>query len=90
MGFLIRPLHKTDGVKAFLKNNPFIYVNNDSFNGAVFVESGEVVSENQLKKLHKDHYVPGVAKLNIYQLGEGQGPIAGMNEEKLQFSRFSV
>ena len=85
MGFLIKPLRKTDGVKAFLKNNPFIYVNNDSFNGAVFVESGEAVSEDQLKKLHKDHYVPGVAKLNIYQLGERQDPIAITTEEKLQF-----
>ncbi|RLB88526.1 MAG: hypothetical protein DRH50_15100, partial [Deltaproteobacteria bacterium] len=60
-------------------------VNNDSFNGAVFVESGEAVSEDQLKKLHKDHYVPGVAKLNIYQLGERQDPIAITTEEKLQF-----
>jgi hypothetical protein len=70
-GFLVTPLSKTKGLKEFLLNNPFIYMDKCGFNSAVFIENPEALSKKDMEKLYKDYYLTGVSKLFIYRFGEG-------------------
>ncbi len=69
-GFLIKPLSKTSGLKEFLLNNPFIYMDKEGFNSAVFVEDNQSLSKSDIEKLYKDYYLNGISKLFIYRFGE--------------------
>ena len=66
-GFLIKPLSKTVGGKGFFLNNPFIYIDNMRFNGAIFVEAFQSLSKNDIEKIYKKYYMTGISKLFIYQ-----------------------
>ena len=70
MGFLFKPLLKTDGVKGFLVNNPFIYQDQTGLNGAIFLEGDQSFFKEYFSKICKDHYIKGLSKLMIYQFGE--------------------
>jgi len=65
-GFMIKPLDKTDGVKSFLLNNPFIIKKKRKLNGAVFVEDYKIISMNQFKKIYKNYFLPGMNRLYVY------------------------
>ena len=68
-GFLVKPLSVTAGLKEFLLNNPFIYMDKCGFNSAVFIENPEALSKKDMEKLYKDYYLTGVSKLFIYCFG---------------------
>ncbi|GIL20018.1 MAG: hypothetical protein BroJett041_11320 [Candidatus Jettenia caeni] len=72
MGFLIQPLTKSVNVKNFFLRNPFIYIEEDKLNGAVFIESDQLCSQEDLKKIYKNYYVKGLSKLNIYLFGDNE------------------
>ena len=67
IGFMIAPLSLTEGMKGFLFNNPFVFLNGGkNFNGAVFVKDERSFTENDFKRLYKDYYFQGMSSLNIY------------------------
>jgi hypothetical protein len=66
--FLLRILSITHGVKEFLMNNPFIFVDNRRFNGAYFVAGDESTSENEIKSTLKKYQVKGMDKFFIFRL----------------------
>jgi len=70
-GFLMKPLLKTEGVKGFLLNNPFIYMDKKRLNGAIFVETDQSLSKEDFRKIYKDYYLAGISNLFIYRFGEG-------------------
>jgi hypothetical protein len=67
LGFLIKPLNKTDGVKNFLLNNPFIFYKKGKLNGAVFIENKETISTKQFEKIYKKYFLSGMNRLFIYR-----------------------
>jgi len=70
-GFFIKPLSKTEGVKGFLLNNPFIYKDKTELNGAIFVAGDHTLSEEDFAKIYKNYYyIEGLSKLVIYPLEE--------------------
>jgi len=71
--FLLAPLTNTLGLKAFLINNPFIFVDNmdkRKLNGAIFVDSNHPFPREELEKIHREYYFDGMSGLSIYQFGE--------------------
>ncbi|UJS17262.1 MAG: hypothetical protein L3J17_15320 [Candidatus Jettenia sp.] len=72
IGFLIQPLTKSVNVKNFFLRNPFIYIDEDKLNGAVFIESDQLCSQEDLKKIYKNYYLKGLSKLNIYLFGDNE------------------
>ncbi|MGB2864668.1 MAG: hypothetical protein WBC05_15180, partial [Sedimentisphaerales bacterium] len=75
IGFLFRIVSKTNGVKGFFLNNPFIYKDKAGFNGAIFVASDQSLSKNDFVRIYKDYYLNGLSKLVIYQFGRTDGEI---------------
>ena len=67
--FFVEPLTNTPGLKAFLINNPFIFIDKGKINGAVFVGSDYSFSQQTLKKMYKNYYFDGMSRLFIYQFG---------------------
>lgn len=85
--FLIAPLRKTPGLKAFLINNPFIFVDNidkRKINGAIFVDSGHPFSQEELDEMYKEYYFDGMSNLYIYEFGKNTG-----RGEKISSLKFS-
>lgn len=66
IGFLIKPLSMSDGVKDFFLRNPFIYFDQGKFYGAIFMENDQLRSTEDLEKVYKDYYQKGLSTLNIY------------------------
>jgi hypothetical protein len=64
--FIIEPLLKTDAVKGFFLNNPFIYISKEKFCGAIFEEDNQYLSGEQIKSIYKNYYLTGMSKLFIY------------------------
>jgi len=73
--FLIRPLSKTAGVKGFLLNNPFIYVDKMRLYGAVFVEADQSLSKEGCGKIYHDYYQKGMTKLVVYRFGQNDSTV---------------
>lgn len=69
IGFAIKPLTKSTGVKGFFLNNPFIYMNKLDFNGAIFVDSDQSMSQEDVASIYKDYYIKGISKLFLYRFG---------------------
>jgi hypothetical protein len=70
MGMIFRPLVKTDGLKHFLINNPFIYMRNKEFDSAIFVEEDRLLTDEDLNEFHKMCYLEGISRMLIYQFGQ--------------------
>jgi len=68
--FLIKILSKTAGVKGFFLNNPFIYMDKEKFNGAIFMGNDQSLSQEDFKRIYKDYYIKGISKLFIYRFGK--------------------
>jgi hypothetical protein len=68
--YYVEPLTDTPGLKAFLINNPFIFIDKRKINGAIFVNSDHSVSQESLEKIYRHYYFNGMSKLFIYQFGE--------------------
>jgi hypothetical protein len=69
MGFLIKPLSITEGLKGFFLNNPLIYEDKTDLNGAIFVAGDQSFSKEDFENIYKDYYVRGLTKLVIYKFG---------------------
>lgn len=67
-GFLLVAPTKSEGVAAFLANNPFASVTNGQLEGVVFSESRQTISAKETKKIHRDYFYEGMSKLLIYPL----------------------
>ena len=70
--FLIKPLCRSNGVKEFFLRNPFIYLDQDVFCGAIFLEKDQLRSRADLEKIYKDYYKEGLSKVNIYLYGNDE------------------
>ena len=75
--FVIRPLSNSDGVKQFLLNNPFIYMEKNKYYGAIFVNDAQTISESYLERTYKDYFIPGLSMLNIYNIGQRNNNLKG-------------
>ena len=75
LGFLIKMISKTEAVKGFFLNNPFIYEDKTGLNGAIFVASDQSLSKSDFARIYKDHYLRGLSKLVIYRFGEADDGI---------------
>jgi hypothetical protein len=74
-GFLIRPISQTAGLKGFLLNNPFVFIDKNGLKGAIFVGADQSLAAEILKKAYRDYYLEGVSKLSIYQFTQNNGGI---------------
>jgi hypothetical protein len=70
-GFLLNVMSMTAGVKGFLINNPFIYLDGNKFNGAMFMDTNELLCEKTLEADCKKYSLKGLSRLVIYRLTEG-------------------
>lgn len=72
IGFLIKPLCGSDGVKEFFLKNPFIYLDQGVFCGAIFLRKDQLHSRADLEKIYKDYYEEGLSKVKVYLYGNGE------------------
>jgi hypothetical protein len=70
MGFALKPLSMSEAVKGFFLNNPFLYMDEMGFEGALFIENDKSLSEGDFERIYKDYYLPGMSKLFIYRFGK--------------------
>lgn len=70
MGFLIKMLSETDGVKGFLLNNPFIYEDKTGLNGAIFWEGDQSLLKTDFAEIYRKYYIKGLSNLMVYKFGE--------------------
>jgi hypothetical protein len=68
IGYLLQVVAGGGGVNGFLLNNPFLYMADNRFYGALFVDGTVSLSAENLKRLYKDFYLQGMDKLFIYPL----------------------
>jgi hypothetical protein len=71
--YLVAPLTNTPGLKAFLINNPFIFVDNTDkrkISGAIFVDSDHPFSQEELEEIYKEYYFDGMSNLHVYEFGK--------------------
>jgi len=67
--YYVEPLADTPGLRAFLTNNPFIFIDKGKINGAIFVDCERGFSQEAIAAIYKDYYFDGMSKLYIYQFG---------------------
>ena len=75
MGFLIQARAKTESMKSFLINNPFIYAVKKNLFGAVFLDVGQSLSEVQAYRLYGKYGIRGLSKLCFYRFTESDGTL---------------
>lgn len=84
-GFYFRIIHDTPGVRAFLKNNPFVYQNsNGDFVGAIFVDTPEdqKIDDGQFEV----NRFSGLSALEVYRLASIISPeSSNFNNAKQRF-----
>lgn len=68
--YYVKPLVNTPGLRAFLVNNPFIFIDKGKINAAVFVDCDRGFCQEALARIYKGHYFDGISKFYIYQFGE--------------------
>jgi hypothetical protein len=64
--YALKVLSYTDGAKAFLQQNPFIFENGGILNGAVFLDEEKALTPKNFKKIDKQFFHAGLSKLYIY------------------------
>jgi hypothetical protein len=62
----LKVLSNTNPVKAFLRNNPFIFESNDDLNSAIFLVKEKELSTKDFQKIDKQYFHKGFSKLYIY------------------------
>jgi hypothetical protein len=75
MDFLCKIISKSEGLKGFLLNNPFIYNSKTGLCAALFITNDCDFSKEELKKIHKDYFLKGLSKLNIFRFGKADSEI---------------
>ena len=66
-GFLVNILSAKNPDKEIFFRNPFIYMNKEKFEGAIFVENDQLISEKDFREIYKNYYRYGISKLIIYR-----------------------
>jgi hypothetical protein len=66
--FAVRILSRTPAVTAFLCNNPFIAQQGDDLCAAVFVNGEKPLTAEEIQRIDKDCFHPGLKQLFIYDL----------------------
>jgi hypothetical protein len=61
--FLLKAIKITEGSKAFLVNNPFIYINKGEFNCAVFLDESASSNKNILEVINKNYNYHGISHI---------------------------
>jgi hypothetical protein len=74
-GFVLKPLHISDGLKGFLMSNPYVYLNKGKLYGAVFVDSNKGYSIGELKQIQESYYNKGLAGIDVFSIDEAKGVI---------------
>ena len=64
--YALKIISFTNGAKAFLQQNPFIFENGGTLNGAVFVDEEKALTSKDFVKIDKQFFNPGLSKLYIY------------------------
>jgi hypothetical protein len=70
-GFGLRVLSPTLAVKSFLRNNPFMFKQDDLLYGAVFLDADKPLSPRDVQQITKDHLHAGLSGVKIYRLPQG-------------------
>lgn len=70
VGFALKRSSTSAAVKGFLLNNPFLYMDERGFNGAIFIDDDQSLSKGDFEKIYKDYYLSGICKLFIYRFGK--------------------
>jgi len=68
-GFLVNILSAGNSTKEIFFSNPFIYMNKDKLEGAIFIENDRLISEKDFREIYKSYYRYGISKLIIYRFG---------------------
>jgi len=88
--YYIEPLADTPGLRAFLTNNPFIFIDKGKINAAIFVDCERGFSQEEIATIYKDYYFDGMSKLYIYQFGNSRnlprGISASQFSDRIEFS----
>lgn len=70
-GFALKVLSYTPAARAFLRNNPFLFETDGALHSAIFVDPAQTLSQKELEEIHNAHCHPGISKLVIYRLQQG-------------------
>ncbi len=68
--FLLGVSSLTEGVKGFLSNNPFVYIDKTGLNAAIFLEPGKMSLHDEVRHAFRSYYTEGVSKIVLYYFGE--------------------
>jgi len=71
IGFRLKVAQASAGARAFLKNNPFLYVEKGKYYGALFIDEGQQLSDHEFEEMKTKYYMEGMAALIIYPLAPG-------------------
>jgi len=69
-GFLLKVMSITGGVKGFLTNNPFVYIDKIGLIGAIFLNTDQLLRENAVETTCKSYSCEGISKWIIYRFTE--------------------
>lgn len=69
--FALEVQRDTVATRAFLVNNPFIFERKGLLYGAIFMDSEEPLSREEIEQVDKNYFLPGLSKLFIYYLRPG-------------------
>jgi len=71
IGFRLKVTQASAGAKAFLTNNPFLYIAKGKYYGAVFIEEENQLSDQRFEEIEAKYYMQGMAALIVYPLAHG-------------------
>jgi hypothetical protein len=77
--FVILPLLDCAGVRGFLQHNPFIYLDDGVMKGAAFLPQ-PLSSGQDVSKLFRDLYIPGLDSLTLFCPGDAGGGTPGLRD----------
>jgi hypothetical protein len=69
-GYLLNIMSMTEGVKGFLTNNPFVYIDKIGLIGAIFLNNDQLLRENNVETTYKGYSYEGISKWIIYRFTE--------------------
>jgi len=72
------------GAAAFVANNPFIYVSQGVYRGALFIEPDLPLSPERLRKLYDEYHIDGLASLSLFDArAAGEKQLAQISADSL-------
>jgi len=71
--YYVEPLANTPGLRAFLLNNPLVFIAKGKINAAVFVDRDDSFSQEELEQMYEEYYFNGMSNLYIYEFGKNAG-----------------